>query len=105
MLLAEHLTALRSLVHATSAWSVKTRRAPSQHRTDARVYGRTTTAMHDIEYTPPIPLRSGRKGGCFFFCTLLRHGGAVYPNNVPEKEPKRCPWYALCMGCGRHATV
>ena len=35
-----------------SAWLVKTRRAPSRHCKDARVYGRTTTAMHDIEYTP-----------------------------------------------------
>ena len=33
------------------AWSVKTRRAPSRHCRDARVYGHTTTAMHDNEYT------------------------------------------------------
>ena len=26
---------------------------PSRHCRDARVYGHTTTAMHDIEYTPP----------------------------------------------------
>ena len=38
-------------VLAVSAWSVKTRRAPSRHCRDARVYGRTTTAMQDIEYT------------------------------------------------------
>ena len=38
------------LVLAMSAWSVKTRRALSWHCRDARVYGHTTTAMHDIEY-------------------------------------------------------
>ena len=35
-----------------SAWSVKTRRAPSRHCRDARIYGHTTAAMHDNEYTP-----------------------------------------------------
>ena len=40
------------LVLAMSAWSVKARRAPSRHCRDARVYGHTTTAMHDSEYTP-----------------------------------------------------
>ena len=43
-----------------SAWSVKTRRAPSRHCRDARVYGYTTTAMHDISappatHSPPQP--------------------------------------------------
>ena len=41
------------LVLAMSAWSVKTRRAPSRHRRDARVYGHTTTVVHDNEYAPP----------------------------------------------------
>ena len=37
-----------------SAWSVKIwRRALSRHFRDARVYGHTTTVMHDNEYTPP----------------------------------------------------
>ena len=40
------------LVLAMTVWSVKTRLAPSRHCRDARVYGRTTTAMHDNEYTP-----------------------------------------------------
>ena len=35
---------------------MKTRRAPSRHRKDARVHGHTTTAKHDIEYTPPSAL-------------------------------------------------
>ena len=34
------------LVQAMPAWLVKTRRAPSRHSGDARVYGHTTTAMH-----------------------------------------------------------
>ncbi|CAN0160720.1 unnamed protein product, partial [Laminaria digitata] len=40
------------LVQAMSTWSVKTRRAPSRHCRDAGVYGHTTKAMHDTEYTP-----------------------------------------------------
>ena len=48
------------VVLAMSAWSVKTRRAPSRHCKDARVYGHTTTAMHDNEYAPPPPRRPGR---------------------------------------------
>ena len=39
------------LVQAMPVWSVKTRRAPSRHGRDARVYGHTTTVMHG-EYTP-----------------------------------------------------
>ena len=35
-------------VLAMSAWWVKTRRAPSGHCRDARVYGYTTTAVHDV---------------------------------------------------------
>ena len=38
-----------------SVWSVKTRHAPSRKCRDARVYGHTTTAMHDNEYTLPPP--------------------------------------------------
>ena len=33
----------------------ETRRTPSRHCRDAFVYGHTTTAMHDDEYTPPRP--------------------------------------------------
>ena len=46
------------LVQAVSAWSVKTRRAPSRRCRDARVYGHATTAMHDSEYTPSRGLKS-----------------------------------------------
>ena len=38
-----------------SAWSVKTRRAPSRHCRDARVYGHTTTAMPDMTTPPCLP--------------------------------------------------
>ena len=48
MRLAEHLTALRACCKQMSSWSVKTRRAPSRHSKDARVYGHTTTVMHTI---------------------------------------------------------
>ena len=41
------------LVQAMSAWSVKTRRAASRRCRDARVYGHTATAMHDV--SPPTP--------------------------------------------------
>ena len=42
------------LVQAMSAWSVKTLHAPSRRCRDARVYGQTTTAMHEIEYISPV---------------------------------------------------
>ena len=42
------------LVQTMSAWLVKTRRAPSRHSRDARVYGHTTTAVHKLS-TPPSP--------------------------------------------------
>ena len=40
---------------AKSAWSVKTRRAPSRHCRESRVYGHATTVILSIghEYTPP----------------------------------------------------
>ena len=41
------------LVLAVYAWSVKTRHTPSRHCRDARVYGHTTTAMHDM--STPLP--------------------------------------------------
>ena len=42
------------LVLARSTWSVKTRRAPSRRCRDARVYGHTTTGMHDNEALPNL---------------------------------------------------
>ena len=46
------------LVQAMSTWSVETRRAPSRHCRDARVYGHTTTAVHELT-TPPTPPHLG----------------------------------------------
>ena len=43
------------LVQAMSAWSVKTRRAPSRHCRGARVHGHMTAAMHDSGYTHTHP--------------------------------------------------
>ena len=42
------------LVHAMSAWLVKTRRAPSRHSKDARAYGHTTTALHKLSTPHPL---------------------------------------------------
>ena len=42
------------LMQAMFAWLVKTRRAPSRHGRDAKVYGHTTTAMRKLS-TPPPP--------------------------------------------------
>ena len=44
------------LVQEMFAWSVKTRRAPSRHCSNARVYGHTTTAMHASFTRAPPPL-------------------------------------------------
>ena len=41
------------LVQATSALLVKSRRSPSRHSRDARVYGHTTAAMHEL--SSPLP--------------------------------------------------
>ena len=43
------------LVHAMSAWSAKTRRAPYRHCKDARVNGFKTTAMHEMSMPRPRP--------------------------------------------------
>ena len=41
------------LVHAMSVLAVKTRRAPSRHWRNARVYGLKTTALHEMS-TPSL---------------------------------------------------
>ena len=55
------------LVLAMSGWSVKTRRAPSRHCRDARVYGHTTTAMHEMN-NPPPPFFFSSHTCCLFVC-------------------------------------
>ena len=50
-------------MQASTACLVKTRRAPSLHCRNARVFGHTTTAVHGIEHTTtPPPLRHGVLG-------------------------------------------
>ena len=53
------------LGQAMSAWWVKTRRAPSRHCGNARVYGHTTKAMPEKEY--PFPT------GCSFYRSFEEH--------------------------------
>ena len=55
MRLAQRLTAPRAFCKTMSAWSVKTRRALSRHCKDVRVYGHTTTAIHDVSTSSPPP--------------------------------------------------
>ena len=51
----------------------ETRRAPSQHCRDARVYGHTTTAMRDNEYPPRH--RPERRSGCLAHAVIGVFGG------------------------------
>ena len=48
-----------ALVHAMSAWSVKTRRAPSRQSREARVNGLKVTNMQRNKYIPPASLQVG----------------------------------------------
>ena len=54
------------LVRAMSAWLVKTRRAPSRHSRDARVYCHMTTTMQKLSTPPhsPRPPFSREKHAC-----------------------------------------
>ena len=52
-------------MHAMSAWLVKTRRAPSRHSRDARIYGHATTAMNKLSTPPPPSLRGVVPRSCF----------------------------------------
>ena len=86
------------LVQAMSAWSVKTRRAPSRHCRDARVYGHTTTAMHDMSTLPPTPspaarivsFRRRRK-------IAIRHCAAVCAGLLFLSYPPR--WHGIALHC------
>ena len=46
------------LVEATFSRSVRTRRVPSRHCRDARVYGHATMVMPDMSTPPPSPPRA-----------------------------------------------
>ena len=79
------------LVQAISAWLKKTRRAPSRHSGDARVYGHTTTAMHKLSTSTPPPPNSAPP-----FTTappLIPHEYRVWLmpiTNIPSRYPC-CP--------------
>ena len=87
-------------VQAKSAWLVKTRRAPSRHSRDARVYGHTT-AMHKLRTPPPrFPLKRQhtpkKNGGSRFHfpskCVELRvepRAKTPCQNRVPNRTPNR----------------
>ena len=62
------------LVQAIPTWSVKTRRAPSRRCRDARVYGHTTTAMHNMSASPCLGLQNKERWRVvflffFFWCS------------------------------------
>ena len=71
------------LVQALSAWLMKTRRAPSRHSRDARVYGHKTTAMHKLSTPPPSPTKA------YGHTTTTMHKLITPP---PPPSPN-CPFY------------
>ena len=90
------------LVLAMYAWLVTTGRAPSGHCRDAWVYGHTTTAMHDNEYTPHHVWDSSFEVACRSFLFFLfetpgkTHGlfpGGAFPMSVSDGTS--------CVGEGR----
>ena len=76
------------LGQAMSVSSSKTRRAPSRHCRDARVYGHTTTAMHGMRTPPPslsTPSYSNRTR-CIYppsSCRCSSVGMMYYYSNTP----------------------
>ena len=59
----------RFALGASDVFLVKTRRAPSRHCRDARVYGHTTTAMHDMSTPPRNACACLQQPFCFvYFC-------------------------------------
>ena len=66
------------LVQEMSARSLKSRRAPSRHCSDTRVYGHTTTAMHNIG-TSPSPTQSAVWQHQKASWPTSRHGTALPP--------------------------
>ena len=91
MRLGVYLTAFRAWCQQ---WSVKTRRTPSRHCRGARVYGHTTTVMHDteyispIEYTPPpARARSSKYIVDCDVCLLIVSTSVVSPRKVRVNGP------------------
>ena len=73
MRLAEYLTEFALRANNVCLFG-QTRRAPSPHCTDARVYGHTITAMHGMR-TPLPPLHISSRGRNF---PLDRSGSTVF---------------------------
>ena len=79
------------LVQATSAWSVKTQRAPSRECKDARVYGHATTAMHGNEYTPSSQPDTYRQLGLFV--------------DIPAISPQHILWQSCVFDFALRSSV
>ena len=80
------------LVQAMSAWLVKTRRAPSRHSRDARVYVHSTTAVHKLSTPSPAPFfpRHTRKNRFRRYATQARPPWAA-PPRAPRARAARTP--------------
>ena len=95
------------LVQEMSAWSVKTRRAPSRPCRDARVDGHTTTAVHEIEYissieyTPPLP----RSGPACVRRQAQRYTRCQSDNWVYNTEPRPFAPRSLSLARFIHVSV
>ena len=86
------------LVHATSAGSVKTRRAPARHCRNARVYGHTTTAirheMSIIHYTMALISFIPPRHDLELLLDVSQR--SVWPCYVPfPAQSFRCLWCAF----------
>ena len=89
------------LVHAISAWSVKTRRAPSWHSRSARVNDLKTTAMRVMSAPPSPPALSPLPGTGFLRTSLttsralnrdqkqLQQLWTIYDNLLPPLGRRR----------------
>ena len=92
------------LIQSASAWSVQTRRAPSRHGRDARVYGHTTTTMHDMSTPPPIPCDLWSTCRCRYN-GKPRHGRsyeARASNAYAQQGGKYC--FGIVRGYGSHTA-
>ena len=76
-------------VLAMTAWLLKTRLAPSRHCMDARVYGHTTTVMHEMNTTP-----------CAVVATKYVHGIICCCRSCLSQGTRRSPASSLWMTSG-----
>ena len=97
------------LVQAISAWSVRTRHAPSRHCRDARVYGQTTTVMNEIEYISPVEYTTPLPARIYVFLWnrtprgVLRRRGVTFPTDKQKQTPgRRVPGVLVSFFCSGH---